>query len=167
MKLAVHAAEHNKLFCMNLSATFISQFYKEPLMASAPYWDVLFGNDDEATTFANQNGFGTTDILEIALKITQMPKVNQKRSRVVIITRGAHGTIVARDGQVKEHPILKIAPEKIVDTNGAGDAFVGGFLSQLVQGKTIEDCLRGGHFSASVIIQHPGCTFPKEKPNFQ
>ena len=30
------------------------------------------------------------------------------------------------------------AVENIVDTNGAGDAFVGGFLSQLVQDKPIE-----------------------------
>jgi len=167
MKLAQHAAENNKLFCMNLSAIFISQFFKEPLVASSPYWDVLFGNDDEASTFAKALNWETTDILEIAVKITQLPKVNTKRQRVVVITRGAHGTIVAHDGVAKEHPILKIAPEKIVDTNGAGDAFVGGFLSQLIQEKPIEHCLKGGHFSASVIIQHPGCTFPKEKPNFQ
>jgi sugar/nucleoside kinase (ribokinase family) len=28
--------------------------------------------------------------------------------------------------------VTRIAKEKLVDTNGAGDAFVGGFLSQLV-----------------------------------
>jgi len=167
MKLAIHAAENDKLFCMNLSAMFIMQFFKEPLMAASPYWDVLFGNDDEALTFARENQFGTEDIFEVALKIANLPKINQKRSRVVVITRGAHGTIVAHNGKAVEHPILKVDSSKIVDTNGAGDAFVGGFLSQLIQGKSIEDCLRGGHYSASIIIQHPGCTFPKEKPNFQ
>jgi sugar/nucleoside kinase (ribokinase family) len=31
-----------------------------------------------------------------------------------------------------------------VDTNGAGDAFVGGFLSQLVAGKDVAECCRAG-----------------------
>ena len=30
------------------------------------------------------------------------------------------------DGKVKEYPVIPIAAEDIVDTNGAGDAFVGG-----------------------------------------
>lgn len=31
-----------------------------------------------------------------------------------------------------------------MDTNGAGDAFVGGFLSQLVCGKAVSECVRAG-----------------------
>jgi len=46
-----------------------------------------------------------------------------------------------------------------------GDAFVGGFLSQLVKGKAIEECVRAGCYAANVIIQRPGCTYP-EKPDF-
>jgi adenosine kinase len=46
-----------------------------------------------------------------------------------------------------------------------GDAFVGGFLSQLVQAKEISECVRAGHYAASVIIQESGCKYP-EKPNF-
>jgi sugar/nucleoside kinase (ribokinase family) len=30
------------------------------------------------------------------------------------------------DGIVNEFPAIKLPPEKVVDTNGAGDAFVGG-----------------------------------------
>ena len=45
---------------------------------------------------------------------------------------------------------------------GAGDAFVGGFLSQLIQGKPLADCVRAGHYASRVIIQRSGCTFPKE-----
>jgi len=164
MKIAKHAAEHDKIFVMNLSAPFIPQFFKEPLNATIPYWDVLFGNETEAATFAKEQNFGTEDIKEIALKIAALPKENSKRSRVVVITQGSDPTIVASEGKVTEYPVLKIDPSLIVDTNGAGDAFVGGFLSQIVQGKTIEESIKGGQFTARVVIQHPGCTFPKEKP---
>jgi hypothetical protein len=37
------------------------------------------------------------------------------------------------DGELREFPVLLVARERIVDTNGAGDAFVGGFLAQYVQ----------------------------------
>lgn len=163
-KIAEHAAEKNKLFSMNLSAPFISQFFKEPLMNSSPYWDILFGNESEALTFSKEQNFGTEDISEIALKISALPKVNTKRDRIVVITQGSLPTLVAYQGKVTEYPVLAIDSEKIVDTNGAGDAFTGGYLSQLVQGKSIEDCVKGGQYAASIVIQHSGCTFPREKP---
>jgi len=43
--VAKHASDNNKIFCMNLSAPFISQFFKEPLMKVMPYVDILFGNE--------------------------------------------------------------------------------------------------------------------------
>jgi adenosine kinase len=46
-----------------------------------------------------------------------------------------------------------------------GDTFVGGFLSQLVQEKSIGDCVRAACYAANVIIQRSGCTYP-EKPDF-
>eukprot|EP00913_Durusdinium_trenchii_P016997 g15982.t1 len=46
--------------------------------------------------------------------------------------------------------------EKLVDTNGAGDAFVGGFLAALAKGKDMEACCKAGSYSASVVIQHSG-----------
>lgn len=45
LKVAKHASEKNKLFCMNLSAPFICQFFKDNLMKVMPYIDVLFGNE--------------------------------------------------------------------------------------------------------------------------
>jgi adenosine kinase len=52
-----------------------------------------------------------------------------------------------------------LAPQ-IVDTNGAGDAFVGGFLAQLSKKKSIEECVKCGNWAATEIIQRSGCTFP-------
>lgn len=52
LKVAKHASETNKLFCLNLSAPFISQFFKDNLMMVMPYVDVLFGN--ETVNFRNE-----------------------------------------------------------------------------------------------------------------
>lgn len=45
IEIAKHALANNRPFIMNLSAPFISQLYKEPLMQVMPYIDLLFGNE--------------------------------------------------------------------------------------------------------------------------
>ncbi|KAM4607756.1 adenosine kinase [Polymixia lowei] len=166
LKVAKHASENNKLFCLNLSAPFICQFFKDNLMQVMPYVDVLFGNETEAAAFGKAQDFETKDIEEIAKKAQALPKVNKKRQRVIVFTQGKDGTIMAKNDKVETFPVLKIDPKDIVDTNGAGDAFVGGFLSELVQEKTLDQCVRAGHYAANVIIRQAGCTFP-DKPDFK
>uniref|UniRef100_A0A8C7P1X9 Adenosine kinase n=1 Tax=Oncorhynchus mykiss TaxID=8022 RepID=A0A8C7P1X9_ONCMY len=126
LKVAKHASENNKLFTLNLSAPFISQFFKDALMEVMPYVDVLFGNETEAATFSKEQGFQTEDIEEIAKKAEALPKVNKKRPRIVVFTQGKDGTIMTKGDKVETFPVLKIDQKDIVDTNGAGDAFVGG-----------------------------------------
>jgi adenosine kinase len=48
----------------------------------------------------------------------------------------------------------------LVDTNGAGDAFVGGYISQLVQGADVAKCCAAGNYAANKIIQESGCKCP-------
>ena len=67
--------------------------------------------------------------------------------------------MIARE--VEEHAVEPLPKEKLVDTNGAGDAFVGGFLSGLVQEKGIKACVDAGHYAAREVIQRSGCTFPE------
>ncbi|CAA6666890.1 unnamed protein product [Spirodela intermedia] len=160
-----HAAATNKVFSMNLSAPFICEFFREAQEKAMPYVDFLFGNETEARTFSKVHGWETDDVPEIALKISQLPKVSSTRKRIAVITQGADPVVVAEDGKVSLFPVILLPKEKLVDTNGAGDAFVGGFLSQLIQEKPIEECVRAGCYAANVIIQRSGCTYP-EKPDF-
>uniref|UniRef100_A0A674GYX4 Adenosine kinase n=1 Tax=Taeniopygia guttata TaxID=59729 RepID=A0A674GYX4_TAEGU len=119
----------------------------------------------EAATFAREQGFETEDIKEIARKTQALPKVNTKRQRIVVFTQGKDDTVLATENEVTTFPVLVSDQSEIVDTNGAGDAFVGGFLSQLVYDRPVTECIRAGHYAASVIIKRSGCTFP-EKPDF-
>ncbi|KAK6170623.1 hypothetical protein SNE40_018973 [Patella caerulea] len=165
LRIAKHANEKNKTFCMNLSAPFLCSFFKQPMLEILPYVDILFGNETEAEEFAKANDLGTTNIKEIALKIAAMEKTNKSRSRMVVFTQGDLAAIVAQDGKITEYPATSVNSTDVVDTNGAGDAFVGGFLAQLVQGKPISESMRCGHWAGNLIIQRPGCTFP-ENPSF-
>ncbi|ETN77805.1 kinase, PfkB family [Necator americanus] len=138
LHVAEHSLKHEKTFLFNLAAPFISEFFFEPLKAALPYVDIIFGNEDEAAAFAKKSS----------------------KPRTVIITQGADPVIVAVGKGVSLYSVQNIPKEKIVDTNGAGDAFVGGFLSQYIQGKTIKEAIECGSYAAGEIIQKHGCTFP-------
>jgi adenosine kinase len=131
-----------------------------------PFIDVLFGNETEAEEFCKHRGIVASDIKEMALETSKLPKANTQRDRIVVFTQGREPTIIATNGNVTEHPIIPIRKEDIRDTNGCGDAFVGGFLSELVKGADIATCLRRGQYAASVVIKHWGCTFP-DHPQFE
>jgi adenosine kinase len=82
-------------------------------------------------------------------------------SSVQVISQGKDPTIVARGGKVlAQVEVPRVEPEDIVDTNGAGDAFVGGFLAGHIMKKSMVECCKAGHYAASVIIKTSGVALP-------
>lgn len=58
--------------------------------------------------------------------------------------------------------MIDVAPierDLIVDTNGAGDSFVGGFFSSLAKGSDIRTAVNKGNELARIVIQKSGCVF--------
>ena len=53
----------------------------------------------------------------------------------------------------------EVEAEKIVDLNGAGDAFVGGLLFGLLHDFNIDSAVELGNWCASVVIQRSGFSF--------
>jgi len=159
--VAEHAAAENKTFCLNLSAPFIIDFFGDQVAEAMPYADYLFCNESEAAAYAKKHELGD-DLKEVALKVAALPKKNASRPRTVVFTQGDKSTIVARDGKVTEYAVEALSKDLLVDTNGAGDAFVGGFLSQLVQDKDIEAAVKAGHYAARHIIQVSGTQLDAE-----
>ncbi|KAI2642693.1 Ribokinase-like protein [Xylaria nigripes] len=160
MALGEEAAAKNKTFIVNLSAPFIPQFFKEPLDASSSLWDYVICNETEAASYANSHDLANIaeDIPAIAKALANLPKKNTQRSRVVVVTQGTNPTIVAYQGkeEVEQYPVHDIGADKINDTNGAGDAFAGGFVAGLVQGKDIKTAVDMGQWLAALSIQELG-----------
>jgi adenosine kinase len=159
-------AKTGGIYCMNLSAPFLMQVppFKAVFVDTMPYVDYLFGNETEAITWAETEGWDTKDIEFIASRLSLIPSVKSTK-RTVVITQGCDPTVVAVNGHITKYPVLQLPKEKLVDTNGAGDSYVGGFLAGLVKGLPIADCCKAGAYAASVIVQRSGCTFPA-KPDY-
>jgi len=58
-----------------------------------------------------------------------------------------------------------LTDSQIVDTNGAGDAFAGGFIGALVAGKNLDDSILAGHALARASVQQIGPQYPRPKVN--
>lgn len=105
------------------------------------------------------HGMGDAPTIEaVATAIAALP-FSGFGARTVVITQGSAQTVIAGGGfsGIKCVPVPPVA--NIVDSNGAGDAFVGGFLAALAAGKDVEACAAVGTWAAGIIIQRSGCTF--------
>lgn len=167
--IGAHAAEHDdKKFMLNLAAPFLMQVPPlwEGMKTAIAYADVVFCNEDEAAVLGQVTGWGDggKDLMAVARELQKSEKKGSG-SRMVIFTQGKDPTIVCQ-GQgpddTKEHAVPPVAAEAIVDTNGAGDSFVGGFLSRFIAGKSVDAAVQAGHYCASECIQRSGCTYPEK-----
>ncbi|WP_323096040.1 carbohydrate kinase family protein [Intrasporangium sp. YIM S08009] len=67
------------------------------------------------------------------------------RARLVIVMDGARGSrVTVRDGERFAVPALDLPGRAVVDSNGAGDAYVSGFLRSWLAGGTVRDAARAG-----------------------
>ena len=77
-----------------------------------------------------------------------------KSVTLLVITRGEHGcTVLDRQGRVD---VPAVAPDRIVDPTGVGDAFRGGFMKGLAVGASYEVCARLGSVAAAYALEHLG-----------
>lgn len=113
-----------------------------------PFIDYLFVNDIELRHIAK----GKT----MQQRVTSLFR---KGARVVIVKQASKGATLFVKG-FKPASFASLKP-KVVDTTGAGDAFNAGFVFGLMNGWSLDNCMRAGNFVAAKKIQVHGLAAPK------
>lgn len=162
--LGKYANEHGKTFVFNLAAPFLIDFFWDQLQSVLPYADYVLCNEHEASAYAKKSGW-EDDRRAAASKLAAAAKHNAAVPRTVIFTQGPDATIVFAAGETKEFKPIKVEDSKIVDLNGAGDAFAAGVIAGLAKGVALEQGIDAGHNAAFHVIQASGPTYPA-KPDF-
>lgn len=108
------------------------------LKIAIPYVDYAFFSIDDQSE---------TEIREFMLAMYA------KGPKVVVVTRGEAGSI-AYDG--KEFYTYGIVPVDVVDTMGAGDSFIAGFLYAVCKGKSVPEAMADGAANSSVTLAYVG-----------
>jgi len=160
--------ENNKIFGFNIPSFYFIENFLSDIKNLIGYAEIVFSNAAEARFLAKLLDFKYDNISDIVEFLCRIPKKNKNKKRIFVITCGPQPAYITEYDFNKEEFTFKesfepneVPEEKIVDANGAGDAFAGGFLSQLVQGKNLTCCVKAGHYAAGKIIQERGCHIPK------
>ena len=122
--------------------------WEDGLEEVLPYVDIFFPNEREAQKICKVEGW------EAALDMLA------QRVPLVVMKRGAAGSVAQRGNTRAECPALKVEP---VDPVGAGDSFNAGFLFQYLkgqhlQGADLETCMRYGNLAAAFSTTRSGGT---------
>ncbi|CAG2100415.1 unnamed protein product [Medioppia subpectinata] len=171
MCLAQHAHEWGKDFAFNMGASYVVHKCTNLVMDIFPYIDFLFCSADEALAFATVKGYHTRDLKQVAKLMADEPKASYnnprisnayKALRVVVVTQRDKPVLMAKTDvfNTKEYPVPIFTDNEIVDTSGAGDAFIGGFLAMYIDGRHLDICVACGIYCASQCVQLSGCTLP-------
>lgn len=114
--------------------------------------DIIVGNDDEFGFMAGSKAHGQDYAKNLA----------SKTDRVCIYKMGAEGSITyTADGSF----LRGIFPVSALKPTGAGDAFLGGFLSSLSNGNDLQQSVLRGSACAAIVVSKVGCAtaMPEEE----
>jgi len=101
---------------------------------------IVIVNDYELELLRQKTGMSEDDILVVA--------------KTLIVTRGEHGSsIISAAGRVD---VPAVAPSRIVDPTGVGDAFRGGLMRGIALGLSYEQSAQMGSVAATYALEHMG-----------
>ncbi|MGN6206162.1 ribokinase [Humibacter sp.] len=109
--------------------------------------DPLVLNEAEASALV---GWEVRDVETAGKAVAEL----RARTRSIVVTIGSSGAYWA--DQSSEGHIAAPAVGEVVDTTGAGDAFVGGLASHLARGASLRDAVELGVMAGTFAVQMPG-----------
>jgi ribokinase len=113
-----------------------------------PLCDFIVPNEVEAAGIVGH----PVDTEEQAVRAAET--LLQRGAKTAIITLGARGSLYRTAGHSEFIPA--VAAGKVIDTTGAGDAFLGGFAAALAEGRAPIDAVRFASVTAGIAVTRPG-----------
>mgnify|MGYP006073325257 CR=1 FL=1 len=128
---------------MSLSDRFCVDRHKQDFLELVKHrLDITFANEQEITSLIDAKNFD------------EIIKFGKQLKKMVIITRGAKGSVCITDNDVFECEAKKNL--KITDLTGAGDLFASGFLHGYLNNFSTQESLKKGTEMSSKVIQKVG-----------
>ena len=137
------AAAQHAVICCDTKLPLDGSIRLDALAEVLPMIDYLFPNEHEAAYYTGKETFPEMAAVFRSYGVKQ-----------VIIKAGAEGCYVS--GPEGDFRVPAVPVEKVVDTTGAGDHFVAGFMAGILQGASLRDCAESGVRLAARAITHTG-----------
>jgi sugar/nucleoside kinase (ribokinase family) len=128
---------------LTLSDTFCVNSWRDEFVSLIEnHIDLLFANENELKVLAQTEDFDAA--------IAWL----RGKCNIAAVTRSEKGAVILHGDET-----ISVAAEpvaRVVDATGAGDAYAGGFMAGLAQGKSLDVCARMGAICAAEVISHIG-----------
>jgi sugar/nucleoside kinase (ribokinase family) len=147
-RCAQAAEEADVPFVLTLASTKIVDGYRAFYDTFAPRAQMVAGNLEQAAVLVGLEPDVALDEVRIELAKTPIDAV---------VTLDAHGAF-ARFGD--EEFLLPTQEIEVVDSTGAGDAFLAAFLVAKKKGLSVREALAVGNIVSGEVIQHEGARLP-------
>ena len=141
------AHESGAIVCADTKIPTFRSMSLRDLEPVLPMIDYFFPNDTEAAFLTGIDG----SYEEMAVALIE------QGIRHVVIKAGERG-IFAADAERGERFMIPALKVPVVDTTGAGDNMVAGFMDGLLRGSDFRGCCEAGLEAAALSIQHLGAT---------
>jgi ribokinase len=121
----------------------------EPIPDSIyPLCDYIVPNETEAATLTGLSVATLADAKRVGDALLA------KGAKSALITLGERGALLHNRMRSMEIPAFQVGP--VVETTGAGDAFVGGFAAAVARGADPVEAARFGCATAGISVTRPG-----------
>jgi len=97
--------------------------------------DILIPNESELSLLTG------LPVIDVSSAEKAAKEILKQGVKTVIVTLGSKGALLVTSTQVTKVDTYKV---DVVDTTAAGDAFIGGFASAMLSGRSLEDSVRYG-----------------------
>lgn len=141
-RLIRSAHEDGAVICADTKLPTFRKLRLEDLKEVLPLIDYIFPNEKEAAYYT-----GETDYAKMAAVF------HSYGIRHVLIKTGADGCFASSGRETFSLPARKV---DVVDTTGAGDNYVAGFISGILQGMDLYSCCETALDQAAKCVQHSG-----------
>ncbi len=135
-----------KILDVNLRPPFDKHELVESFLSQANFAKM---NDEEINQIADWSGV-TGCVKELISWITDKYSL-----RSICVTRGEKGALLFWNGTFYEHPGFSV---KVVDTVGAGDAFLAGWIASFTKNLPQETCLEFACAAGAYVASNSGAT---------
>ncbi len=160
-------ANSGTLLALSLSNDALLEDNFEKYVQIFPYADIIIGNSEEYKVIKKLMALSDIETHKF-FKIfsDKFEKININKKRIMINTRGKKSTLIyVKDymenlEELIEVPLIPIDERDIIDLNGAGDGFAGGFFTGLLLNLNLYQSGLLGNKIASEIIKLKGFQLP-------
>jgi 5-dehydro-2-deoxygluconokinase len=127
-----------------------SELVSQHLQSILPDCDLVVGTEEEICIVG-----GAADIRE------SLEKMRSLSSAAIVRKRGAQGSIIY-PGEIPDDLSAGISatsfPVEVLNSTGAGDAFLAGFLLGWIRGAALETCCKFGNACGAMVVSRHACS---------